>query len=138
MIGTASDAGAWIAGGSALAVGITAGVVQLRSVKRQQKTDDTNNVISGYDKLVEDLHLEVATARQEAKEAREEANLARQQAYEARQMFQECEMRGHGLAMMVKQLEQGLEDLRQEVLRNHPATPAISQDPTLWDGGEIL
>lgn len=137
MISTAGDAGAWIAGGSALAVGITAGWVQLRSVKRQQKTESTNNVIAGYDKLVDDLHLEVATARQEAREAREDANMARHQASEARQLFQDCELRSHTLAMTIKKLEQGLEDLRQEVQQHHPLGKAHDRTPSLWEGDNL-
>lgn len=117
MILASSDAGAWVAGAFALAAGIVAGVVQLRSVQNQQKTANRSNVITGYDKLVEDLHLEVATAREETRVAREEAQQARKEARDTRIMFEVAEREKHILSIQVLHLEQGLAELRGIVER---------------------
>lgn len=136
MILADANAGAWIAGGFALAAGIVAGIVQLRSVQKQQKTTNGSNVITGYDKLVEDLHLEVATAREETRIAREEAQQARKEARDTRIMFEIAEREKHVLSIQILHLEQGLAELRSIVDRRKllvdPILPPPDHQQPLW------
>jgi len=114
-----ANAGAWVAGAFALACGFVAGWVQLRSVTKQQSTSDSSNVISGYDKLVEDLQTEVKTAREETRRARDEAHKARKEARDTRLAFEKAEREKHSLTLQIMQLEQGLAELKATVERYH-------------------
>jgi chromosome segregation ATPase len=137
VILASADAGAWIAGGFALAAGVVAGGVQLRSVQKQQQTTQTANVITGYDKLVEDLHTEIKTAREEAREARVEASVARKEALDVTHLFRECETRSHNMALELAQVRTELDVLRNRMNDIHgPLKPKSIDNPHLWEEGE--